>query len=320
VVERDEVDIVDISTPTGTHFEIASAALEAGKSVFCEKPFTLTVEEAKHLASLAADKGVTNYVNHNYRRVPAVALAKRMIEDNKLGRIYHWRGCYLQDWIMDPGVPLTWQLRRETAGAGPHYDLNSHSVDLALHLLGDIISVQAMTTNFIKERPVVDEADATAFMEASGEDQKLGEVTVEDAAFMLAQFSNGALGSFEASRFAGGRKNYNYFEIYGEYGSLAFNLERMNELQWYDRTQGDEEGGFRTIQVTEPNHPYIEGWWPPGHIIGYEHAFVHAVRDFLVARHNGEDIHPNFQDGCKVMQVLQAGLESATSGRRVSVQ
>ena len=320
VVARDDIDIVDISAPTNLHYDIALAAAEAGKAIFCEKPFCLSVEQAEGLVAAVEKSGVLNYINHNYRRCPAVTYARRMIDDGKLGTLYHWRGWYLQDWIMDPNFPLTWHLQKEAAGAGPHFDLNSHSVDLAHYLVGDIASVQCMTANFIKERPLTDDVGAGTF--SAGEQKsggRMGEVTVDDAAFLIASFRNGALGSFESSRFAGGRKNFNCFEIYGSKGSLAFNLERMNELQYYNRDDPENETGFRTILVTESTHPYVESWWPPGHLIGYEHEFVHAVVDFVRAIQSGESIAPSFADGLKTMGVLDAGLRSAETGQRVDV-
>ena len=319
VVARDDIDIVDISTPTYLHHDIVVAAAKAGKHIFCEKPIALDSGQAKAMYEAAQASGVTHYLNHNYRRCPAVVLARQMIEQGKLGRLFHWRGTYLQSWIIDPTFPLIWQLRKETAGAGPHADLNSHSVDLARYLVGEIKTVAAMTTNFVTERPVPDEAEETAFSAVTKATKK-GKVTVEDAAFMVVDFENGALGSFEASRFATGRKNFNYFEIYGEKGALAFNLERMNELQYFSSDDPTCCQGFRTILVTEPEHPYVAAWWPPGHIIGYEHDFVHAVVDFLKAVDNATEIRPNLFDGMKIMQVLDAGLASAASGKRVAVK
>jgi predicted dehydrogenase len=319
VIEREDVDIVDISVPTYLHRDIAVAAAKAGKHIFCEKPFAITLEEAREMYEAADAAGIVHYVNHNYRRCPAVMLAKRLIDDGTIGRIFHWRGAYLQDWIVDPDFPLTWHLRKETAGTGPHGDLNSHSIDLARFLVGDIKAVSAMMTTFVKERPLPG-AGAATFTAGSGESTEMGEVTVDDAAFMIAEFENGALGSFEASRFAPGRKNYNYFEIYGSKGSIIFNLERMNELQLFLRNDPAYAQGFRTIIATEGGqHDYIAAWWPPGHIIGYEHEFHHAVVDFMKAIETGGSIAPNFYDGLKEVEVLQAGIQSAQSGQRVVV-
>ncbi len=319
VIERDDVDIVDISVPTYLHHEIAVAAAKAGKHIFCEKPFAITVEEAKEMYETADQAGIVHYINHNYRRCPAVRLAKQLIDDGKIGRIFHWRGAYLQDWIVDPDFPLTWHLRKETAGSGPHGDLNSHSIDLARYLVGDIKSVSAIMTTFIKERPLPGEGAAT-FSAGSGAATEMGQVTVDDASFMIAEFENGAIGSFEASRFAPGRKNYNYFEIYGSEGSIVFNLERMNEIQLFQRNDPPEAQGFRTIIATEGGqHDYIANWWPPGHIIGYEHEFHHAVVDFMDAIENGTSIAPNFYDGLKEVEVLAAGTKSAETGARVEL-
>lgn len=320
VIERKDIDIVDISTPTYLHHEMAIAAAAAGKHIFLEKPFSLSLQQAREMYDAVKKAGVVHYVNHNYRRVPAVRLAKRLIDDGFVGRIFHWRGTYLQDWIVDPNFPLTWHLRAETAGSGPHGDLNSHSVDLARYLVGDIKAVTAMMTTFIKERPLPGKGAAT-FSAGSGEATDMGKTTVDDAAFMLAEFENGALGSFEASRFAPGRKNYNYFEIYGSEGSIIFNLERMNELQIFSRNDPAHAQGFRTIMATEGGqHDYIANWWPPGHMIGYEHEFHHAVVDFMSAIEHGTEIAPNFYDGLKEMEVLSAGIESAQTGRKVEVR
>ena len=296
MVQSDDVDVVDVSAPQYLHYDVVMEALRAGKHVFCEKPLALSAAQAREMYELAEKKGVTHYVNHNYRRAPAVRLARRLIDEGRIGRIFHWRGSYLQSWIVDPGFPLTWQLQKELAGSGPQGDLNSHSVDLARYLVGDIRKVTGMTANFITERPLSD-----------------------DAAFMLAEFENGALGSFETSRFANGRKNYNYFEIYGSKGSLAFNLERMNELEYLDLSNPSDEQGFRTILVTNATHPYVGAWWPPGHIIGYEHEFTHAVVDFLTALEKGTKIEPNLCDGMKAMQVLEAAILSSKDGRKVAV-
>ena len=317
VMARDDIDIVDISVPQHLHFEMAAEAVKAGKHVFLEKPMTMNLQEAQDLYELVKETKVTHYLNHNYRRCPAVRLARRMIDEGKIGTIFHWRGAYLQDWIVDPDFPLTWHLRKETAGMGPQGDLNSHSVDLARYLVGEIKNVSCMTSQFIKERPLPDETVSGAFSGTVSSGR--GEVTVEDAAFMTVRFENGALGSFDTSRFATGRKNYNTFEIYGSKGSLLFNLERLNELEYFNREDPDYQQGFKTILATEPVHDYIASWWPPGHVIGYEHEFVHAVVDFLNAIDTGEEIRPNFYDGLKETQGLVAGLESAAKGKEITL-
>ncbi len=318
VIERDDIDIIDISTPPALHYEIAIAAAKAGKHIFCEKPISLTSDEALKMYEAAEEAGVTHYLNHNYRRTPAVMLAKQMIDDGKLGKIYHWRGCYLQSWQLDPNFPLTWHLQKEHAGSGASGGINSHSVDLARFLVGEIKSLSAMATTFIKERPLPEGAGGGTF-EAGESGTKMGKVTVEDAISMVVEFENGALGSFEATTFAIGRLNYNYFEIYGSKGAVIFNLERMNELQYYSDEDAGGEKGFRTISATDPSHPYIANWWPPAHNIGYEHEFHHAVVDFLKAIDSGEPIKPNFYDGYLGMKVLEAGLESAATKKQIDI-
>ncbi|MCE9632491.1 MAG: Gfo/Idh/MocA family oxidoreductase [Planctomycetia bacterium] len=319
VIARPDIDIVDIATPTALHCEMAIAAAEAGKHIFCEKPLALDVTQAERMAAAVNAAGVTSYLNHNYRRVPAVAYAKHLIDSGRLGRIFHWRGAYLQSWIIDPEFPLTWHLQAEHAGGGPLWDLGSHSVDLARFLVGEIASVQALTTTFIKERPLPG-AEAGTFKAGAGRSTAAprGPVTVEDAAILAVTFENGAIGSFESTRFATGRKNANRFEIYGEKGALAFDLERMNELEFFDATLPVAEQGFRTVLVTEAEHPYIAAWWPPGHVIGYEHTFTHAVADFIKAVAGGTPIQPTIPDGVGTMQVLEAAKRSAATGTTVT--
>jgi predicted dehydrogenase len=318
VVERDDIDIIDISTPPDLHYPIALAAAKAGKHIFCEKPISLTADEALKMYEAAEAAGVVHYLNHNYRRCPAVMLAKQMIDEGKLGRIYHWRGCYLQSWWLDPDFPLTWHMRKEIAGSGASGGIGSHSVDLARFLVGEIKTVAAVMTNFVKERPLPEGSAGGTFAAGKIGSEK-GKVTVEDAISMVVEFENGALGSFEATTYAIGRQNYNYFEIYGEKGAVIFNLERMNELEYYSAEDAEGEKGFRTILATDPSHPYIANWWPPAHNIGYEHEFHHAVVDFLKAIESGEGIAPNFYDGYLGMKVLEAGIKSAESKRHVEI-
>jgi predicted dehydrogenase len=320
-VNRADIDIVDIASPTFLHHDVAIEAAKAGKHIFCEKPMCLTLAEAKRMCAAAENAGIVHYLNHNYRRCPAVSLAKQLIQEGRVGRIFHWRSAYLQSWIVDPHFPLIWQLRGDAAGSGPHADLNSHLVDLARYLVGEIAQVTAMTAQFVAERPVVPEGSGGAFEAApSGEPRAMGPVTVEDAASMLVRFEHGALGTFEATRFAPGRKNHNTFEIYGSKGSITFDVERMNELNCFSMEDAVHVGGFRKILVTEPVHPYINAWWPPGHIIGYEHTFVNAIADFLTAIASGHTIEPNFSDGVKEMVVLEAALQAAQTGRVIDVR
>ena len=316
VVARDDIDVVDICTPGNQHMSMAIAALEAGKHVFCEKPLANNLKEAKEILKVAKKSKGKTMVAFNYRRVPAVALAKQLIAEGKIGQIYHWRAVYLQDWIMDPDFPLVWRLEKRLAGSGPHGDLNAHIIDLALHLVGDIDSVSGADTTFIKERPRVAAVDASLGAKAS---EKKGKVTVDDATLFLARFKNGALGSFESTRFAGGRRNHNCFEINGSKGSIVFNLEKMNELHYYSREDESHVQGFREIIVGEGDHPYMSAWWPPGHIIGWEHTFIHEVKDLLEAIAQDKPASPDFEEGTKVQAVLEAVSDSAKAKRWLKV-
>lgn len=298
VVSRDDVDAIDICTPGDSHMPIALAAARAGKAILCEKPLANTADEAEQMLAAAEAAGVPHMLCHNYRRAPAVTLAKRLIDEGRLGRIHHYRGTYLQDWIVDPDFPRVWRLEKAKAGSGALGDIGSHSLDLARYLVGEISEVSGLLETFVKERPLED---------GSGR----GTVDVDDAALALVRFENGAVGSIEGTRFAPGRKNYNRFEINGSTGSLAFDLERMNELEVYEENGPDS--GFRTILATDAAHPYVDAWWPPGHILGYEHTFTHTVLDFLHAVHQEAPAAPSFVDGVKNQRVLDAIERSAAS-------
>jgi len=298
VVGRDDVDVIDICTPGDSHEAIALAAAKAGKAILCEKPLANTVDEALRMLDAVNRAGVIHMLCHNYRRAPAVQIAKRMIEAGRIGRIHHYRGTYLQDWIVDPGSPRVWRLEKAKAGSGALGDIVSHSIDLARFLVGEISEVSGLLETFVAERPLED---------GSG----MGPVDVDDAALALLRFGNGAVGTVEGSRFAPGRKNYNRFEINGSLGSLAFDLERMNELEVYEEIGPDS--GFRTVLATDPSHPFVEAWWPPGHIIGYEHTFTHTVVDFVRAVASGEQPQPDFEDGVRNQQLLDAISRSASS-------
>ena len=319
VVQRDDIDLVDIASPQNTHRDIAVAAAKAGKHILLEKPMALNVHEAREMLDAVQQAGVKHMVMFNYRRVPAVGLAKRLIQEGKIGQLFHWRACYLQDWIVDPSFPLIWKFRKEIAGSGAHGDLNAHLIDLARYLVGEIKSVLGMTHNFIKQRPLPAESDQLTTMLTAQAGGGMGEVTVDDTASFLAEFENGAIGTFEATRFASGRKNYNHFEIYGSKGSLCFNFERMNELEYYSREEESHTQGFRTILATDESHPYISAWWPPGHLIGYEHTFINQIADLLKCIEDDKMPEPNFYDGWKNQQVLDAVLESAEKGTRVEI-
>lgn len=312
LVERNDIGLVDVSTPGNTHRDVVLAALEAGKHVICEKPLANSLAEAKEMLLAAREAGTVNTVCFNYRRAPAVQLAKKLIDEGRLGTIRHWRSTYLQDFIMDPEFPLIWRLKKELAGSGALGDIAAHSVDLARFLVGDISQVAGMMETFIKERPL-EEASAGGGLSASG-GAETGEVTVDDAAAFLARFENGAIGTFEATRFAAGRRNQNGFEINGSKGSVAFDLERMNELEVFFVDDEADVQGFRTVNVTEPDHPYVGAWWPPGHIIGYEHTFVHTMKDLMEGIKTGESPAPTFEDAYRVQAVLDAVERSAGGG------
>ena len=298
LVARDDIDVIDICTSNNVHMPIAVAAAKAGKHIICEKPTAMNAAEAKAMLDAVESAGVKHMVAFNYRRVPAIALAKQMIEEGKIGKVFHFNAVYYQDWLVDPDFPYVWRHDKKVAGSGAHGDMNAHIVDLARFLVGEIDAVCGAEEVFINERRMMD---------GSGK----AKVTADDALFSLAKFSDGALGSFMATRFAGGRKNYLRFELFGSEGSLLFNLERLNEIQYYTRSETGREQGFRTILATESDHPYIKKWWPPGHIIGWEHTFIHEVGDLLTAIAEDESIAPNFLDGLRNQQVLDAMQSSA---------
>ncbi|SFO88238.1 Predicted dehydrogenase [Amycolatopsis arida] len=306
LVARDDVDVVDICTPGDTHCEIAVAALAAGKHVLCEKPLANSVGEAEHMAEAAAraDRaGVRSMVAFNYRRVPALALARRLVAEGRLGELRHVRAVYLQDWLSDPAAPMTWRLRKEQAGSGALGDIGAHIVDAAQFVTGDtLVGVSGVTDTFVRHRPVAGGSHGTE------------EVTVDDCALFLGRFSGGALASFEATRYALGRKNAMRLELNGSRGSLSFDFEAMNELWFYDGADPGAADGFRRVLVTEPDHPYLSAWWPPGHLLGYEHTFTHEVADFLTAIGTGEPPRPGFADGLRVQRVLDAVERSAADG------
>jgi predicted dehydrogenase len=319
LVTRDDVQLVDICTPGDSHAEIAIAALQAGKHVLCEKPLANTVDEAVAMVAAAEEaktRGVRSMVAFNYRRVPAIAFARALIADGRLGEIRHVRAVYLQDWIVDPEFPLVWRLQKDKAGSGALGDIGAHIVDLTQYLLGDrLTGVTAVMETFIEERPMPTASSGLAASAGSERGRAArGRVTVDDAALFLGRFAGGALATFEATRMATGRKNAMRVEINGSLGSLAFDFESMNELQFYDGALDAETSGFRRILVTEPGHPYLSAWWPPGHGLGYEHSFTHEIRDFVVAIGEGHDPTPSFADGLQVQQVLAAVEESAAAG------
>jgi len=309
LVSRDDIDLVDIAAPGNVHRNIAVAAAQAGKHVFCEKPLAFNLAQAKEMLDAVRAAGVKHMINFNYRLVPALALAKQMIDAGELGEIRHFRGTYLQDWINDPNFAMNWRLRKEVAGSGAHGDLNAHLVDMARFLVGEVAEVVGMNKTFIQERPA--EGKSTGLTAVAGEGTE--RVTVDDCTLFLAKFHNGALGTFEATRLAPGRKNYNRIEINGSLGSLAFCFEDMNVLEYYSVNDKPGQQGFRKILATEAVHPYVGHWWPPGHVLGYEHTFVHAVYEFSQAIAQDKAAVPDFRDGAQCVAALEAVDQSIES-------
>jgi len=302
VIARDDIQIVDICAPGFMHAEIAIAALAAGKHVLVEKPLANTLAEAEAMAEAARaaqEEGVQSMIGFNYRRVPALALARELIAEGRLGAVRHVRAAYLQDWLVDPDVPMTWRLNKDTAGSGALGDIASHAIDQVLFLLSEpVTEVSGRLHTFTRQRPG-----------AAG----LEEVTVDDAAWVMLTLASGAIASVEVSRVATGQKNSLKLEIYGDKGALLFDLEDLNELGFLDATLPVREQGFRRILVSEPEHPYLEAWWPQGHVIGWEHTFTHEIRDFLVAVGTGTQPSPSFEDGLSVQRILAAVEESAAA-------
>jgi len=303
VVCRPDVHIVDISTPNDSHAEIAVAAARAGKAVICEKPLANRVKDAERMLAAAERAGVAHMVCHNFRRIPAICLAERIIREGRIGTIRHFRGAYLEDWLNDPAVPMMWRLDRKLAGSGSLGDIGSHVIDLARMLVGEIAEVSGVMETFVRARTL------------PSNPSRQGRVTVDDGVVAAVRFANGAIGSIEASRFAPGRKSWCAFEINGSGGSVRFELERLNELDVCLESDPEHMRGYRTILVTERTHPYLAPWWPPGHIIGWEHSFTHMVHALLEAVAGGTVPSPSFHDGVINQRVLDA-IERSSEARR----
>jgi predicted dehydrogenase len=320
VIESPDIDIVDVNTPNDSHAEISIAAARAGKHILCEKPLAMNVAQCKEMLDAAKKARVVHMVCHNYRRIPAIAQAKKMIEEGTIGNIFHYHARYAQDWIVDPDFPLVWRLQKGVSGSGAHGDINAHIIDLARYLVGEFKEVCGLMNTFIKERPLQDQGGKGDGLGAKA-GKKMGKVTVDDAAICIGRFANGALANLEATRFALGRKNHITLEINGSKGSLYFDLEDMNRLKWYDNAAPADRQGFSDVLVTQPGgvHPYVGNWWPPGHIIGYEHTFVHTVADFVNAVVDGKPVQPTFEDGMRNQRVLEAVEESAKSRQWVKI-
>jgi predicted dehydrogenase len=310
LVEAPDIDLVDICTPNNTHGEIALAAAAAGKMILCEKPLAMNLAEAREMVQAVEKSGRPNMVMFNYRRVPAISLAKQIIDEGKLGRIFHYRATYFQDWTISRNVPVgglaTWRLDKNVAGAGVSGDLSAHNIDTAIWLNGSIAEVCGMTEIFIPDRKRPDGSPAR--------------VEIDDVCTFLARFANGSNGTFEATRYARGRKNKNSFEVNGEKGSIYFDLEDMHQLQYFNHEDPAHLQGWRTILVTGAEHPYMGNWWVPGCVIGYEHTFVHEIADFLKAVEKGERVRPDFRDALETQAVIEAVLESARGRQWVKPQ
>ncbi|WP_150275946.1 Gfo/Idh/MocA family protein [Paenibacillus tepidiphilus] len=318
LVAREDIDLIDINAPSDAHKEIALAAARAGKHIFCEKPLALSLADSCEMLEAAEAAGVLHMVGFNYRFSPAVRLAKRLIDSGRLGRIYHFRAWFLQDWILDPEFPLVWRLQKDVAGSGSLGDLGAHLIDLAHYLVGDIAEVTGMSETFVKERPLA--AEMTGLSAKAGAGAPRGPVTVDDATLFLARFADGALGSFEATRFAAGHRSTNAFEINGSLGSVRFDFERMNELEVYFTSDEEDVQGFRRVLATDPAHDYAAAWWPPGHTIGFEHTFIHEMLELSNAVQEGRQPVPNFRDGVKCQAVLEAVERSAAERRWIEIE
>ncbi len=298
VVQDSEIDVIDICTSGDSHAEIAIAALKAGKHVLCEKPLANSILEAEEMVLAAKAASGKSMVGFNYRLVPAISFADQLVGKGKIGKIFHIRARYLQDWIVSPDFPLVWRLQKDLAGSGALGDIASHIVDMTQFVTGQkLIGVSGLTHTFIQERPL-----------ESGNGR--GKVSVDDAAVFIAKTDQGALATYEATRFANGSRNDFGFEIYGEKGSIKFNFEEMSYLQFCDNTENKTETGFKKILVTEPAHPYAKNWWPPGHHIGYGETFTHEIYDFVMAIQNNTTPRPSFEEGLQVQKILAAVEES----------
>jgi predicted dehydrogenase len=307
VIDRKDVDAIDIGSPNNTHKEIALAAAAAGKTIFCEKPLAMDLTEASAMTEAVERAGVPNFVWFNYRRVPAITLAKQIVDEGRLGKVFHYRACYLQDWTINPDLPqggqTLWRLDKDVAGSGVTGDLISHSVDTAIWLNGPMTKVVGDIETFIKERPLQDSPGSKK------------PVTIDDACQFLCRFANGSLGLFESTRYARGRKNKNWFEINGENASIAFDLEDPHRLLFFDHNDPTHLQGWRSIHVTGFEHPYMKNWWVPGTTIGYEHTFTNALADFLKGLETGKPASPTFRDALPTQAVCDAVLDSAEVGQ-----
>lgn len=304
VIARDDIDAVDICTPNNTHAEIAIAAAEAGKIILCEKPLARDVKEGEKMVKAVEKAGVKNTVWYNYRRMPAVTLAKKIVDSGKLGKIFHYRANFLQDWTINPELPqggeALWRMDKEAAGSGVTGDLLAHCIDTAMWLNGGIKDVSAVAETFVKER-------------MHQETNKVEKVEIDDACIFHCHFENGSLGLFESTRYARGHKALYTFEINGENASIRWDLHDLNRLEFFDHSDDSEVRGWRSIHVTDGDQPYMDKWWVPGLSIGYEHSFIHQVADFLESLETGAPCNPTFKDAQETQKVCEAVLDSASA-------
>ncbi len=315
VVDSPLIEIIDIVTPNDSHAEIAVAAARAGKHVLCEKPLALNVKQAESMLAAVQKAKVMNMVCHNYRRVPAITQARKMLAEGVLGQIHHFHARYAQDWLVDPEAPMRWKVQKEICGTGSLGDIAVHVIDLARYLVGEFKDVCGLMETFVKERPMPPEHGTNPSAAAKMPPKRI-KVNVDDAALVFGRFENGALANIEATRYAAGRRNQMAFEVNGSKGSICFDLEDMNRLKFYEANNLPDRQGFRDILVLQPGaHPYVGQWWRPGHAIGYEHTFVHTIADFVNACADHKPIHPSFEDGVKSQRVLQAVEDSVKTGR-----
>ncbi len=304
LVARDDIQAIDITAPSNFHKEIAIGAARHGKHIFCEKPLALNLQDAREMLAAAQQAGVKHQIGFNYRFAPALVLAKQLIESGKLGRIFHFRGSFLQDWIIDPDFPKVWRLDKKVCGSGSLGDLGAHVIDAARYLVGDIKTVAGMSKTFVTERPVVERM--TGLSGKAAADAPREAVDVDDATSFACEFTCGALGLFEATRFAQGHKNDMRLEVNGELGSLRFEFERMNELHFFSAADEPGRQGWRLIQVSEGVHPYWSHWWPAGHVIGFPETFCHQLYEFVQSIARDRPCAPDFGDGVACAQIMEA--------------
>ena len=309
LIQRDDIDLIDICLPNNLHAEIAIAAAKAGKMIICEKPLAMNKTEGEQMVKAVEKANVPNFVSYNYRRIPAITLAKKLIDEGKLGKIFHYRSNFLQDWTISPDVNQgggDWRLDVKEAGSGVTGDLLAHCIDAAIWLNGSIEKVTATTETFVKER----HHNLTGKMEPVG---------IDDASMFLARFKNGSLANFESTRYARGHKALFTFEINGEDASISWDLHDLHRLSWFDHKDEGEVRGWRSIHVTDHEHPYMDKWWVPGLNVGYEHSFVHQVADFMEGLSNNKPAGPTFADALETQKVCDAVLESAQNGQWVTI-